>query len=394
MAKGSAIIGKIKGHAGNLVFRVRKGEQIIQTKPGPRGKDHLPTYNQAWNYMRFKWASLMSQVTLELTDHSFTRKYMRQSSTNKFIQANVQYFNPINKKTIDRFDLTTNAPLTFNGIQMSTGDMAPVEIKYGWNESGGDFVLTDHAQESQPRLYIVPLYAGEENKGKNYNWNEFLQEEQVYINAKKWLDNKGIQPGEMATIVFMTATKQLEEQSWMMDRVLWAGLEMIYVRIKLNTDGTTVVIEPSKTLMNMTINITDGGNDFGTEINIGDRVIVGACIIHSKEVYGGWQCDDTIMRMFDSKSRKFIDNYTWTQNAETLYTLYWSTQQMPILDPASLTEENQQELRTGRVIATVNEAGERIYMKKITEEVTIEGENLEVSEKTKKKNKSTTSPEE
>lgn len=394
MAKGSAIIGKIKGHAGNLVFRVRKGEQIIQTKPGPRGKDHLPTYNQAWNYMRFKWASLMSQVTLELTDHSFTRKYMNQSSTNKFIQANIQNFNPINKKCQNMFDLSVEAPLTFNGIQISTGDMAPVNIVFGTFGANGDFYITGDATEGGTLLRFGQFWENNQEGEQIFTWDTLLSNETMATRNMNWLKLKGIKEGEMLTLVFMTAKGYSGYSSWTEEKELPYGLEMMYIRFKISDDGTQLIVQPSASMVSLVNSIKRNTGESSVSFNIGEKYIVGACAIHSKQIYGGWSCDDTMMNMLDPVTHQWIDNFTWEQNAITLYQNNWSTQEMPILDPASLTEEEQQELRTGRVIQTVNAAGDKIYVSETKEEVTVEGENLEVSEKKKKTRKSTESPEE
>lgn len=394
MAIGSAIIGKIKGHAGNLVFRVRKGEQVIQTKPGPRGKDHLPTYNQAWNYMRFKWASFMSQVTLELTDHSFTRRYLKQSSTNKFIQTNIQNFNPINKKTVDRFDYSTNAPLFMNGIVISTGDMAPVEF-YG-REAGGnaDWVIRGDYAEQDEIIQVKFFNAGSTTIPENATWDDILTNETIMTTAKNWALSKGLKEGEMLTVVFMTALGYDENSVLFGDRKMSYGLEMIYIRFKLNANNGEFIVEPSTALTAMTEQLSKNENGNNLQIHIGERYVVGACCIHSKEEYGGWRCSDTVMKMYDPTTHNPIENYTWTQDASLLYRLNWSTQQMPILDPASLTEEDQQTLRTGKVIQTVNASGNKIYVQGTTEEVTVSGEDLEVSEKKKKKRTSETQTEE
>lgn len=394
MAKGSAIIGKIKGHAGNLVFRVRKGEQIIQTKPGPRGKDHLPTYNQAWNYMRFKWASFMSQVTLELTDHSFTRKYRNQSSTNKFIQANVQNFNPINKKCQNIFDLSVEAPLTFNGIQMSSGDMAPLNLTLGQDTRDDDLNLLDSGEYDGVTFSLRAFNGAGDVDGQAYTWEELLETSSKMAVAKKWAISKGLKPGEMLTIVIMTARGLDTYGSWSLDRDLAYGLEMAFIRFKLDTDGTTFIVEPSESIKSLTDKMNYILSTQSIAIGFAERYIVGACLIHSKEVYGGWECDDTIMQMINPATRNWMDNYTWEQSATTLYQNSWSTQDLPILDPASLTEEDQDMLRTGRVITTVNARGQKVYVSRQTEEVTIEGENLEVGETKKKSRKSTQSPEE
>lgn len=394
MAKGSAIIGKIKGHAGNLVFRVRKGEQVIQTKPGPRGKDHLPTYNQAWNYMRFKWASLMSQVTLELTDHSFTRKYMNQSSTNKFIQANIQNFNPINKKCQNIFDLNVEAPLTFNGIQISSGDMAPVNIVLGAGSNVGDFGITRDQSTNDIKLLLTAFQKTGSTEQTYATFADLLKEEGMMTEVSTWINSHNIKPGEMLTIVIMLAKGYTQYGSWSNENDLPYGLNMVYIRFKLNDDGTTIVVQPSESFLNELIEIKKTSTSKRIEFNFGENSIVGAALIHSKEVYGGWECDDTFMQAIDPIKNTWRENFTWKQSAVTLYQNDWSTQDMPILDPASLTRENQQTLETGRVINTVNANNQKVFVGKVTEEVTVSGEDLEVSEKTTKKRSSKTSDEE
>lgn len=396
MAKGSAIIGKIKGHAGNLVFQVRKGEQIIKTKPGPRSKDHLPTYNQAWNYMRFKWASLMSQVTLELTDHSFTRRKITETSTNKCVSANTANFNPINKKCKDRYDLSVEAPLTFNGIQMSTGTMAPVEITYSTNINGGDFAIGGDAAGTGTLLSINWINNENDSVKANTNWNALMNDAKVLQTAAKAAQARGLNPGEMLTMVFMTAEGYGSFSPWAEEVDLPYGLEMIFVRFKLDADGKTFIIEPSQSFMNVTEGIAPRDEEMQLDINIGNRWVVGACIIHSREIYGGWECDDTFMRMLDPNTHTWIKNFTWEQNARTLYSNEWSTQQMPILDPASLTEIDQPTTFTGRVITTRLGNGNVSYKTQLgdDEEVIIEGENLDVKRKKKGTKKSEAESEE
>lgn len=394
MAKGSAIIGKIKGHAGNLVFRVRKGEQIIQTKPGPRGKDHLPTYNQAWNYMRFKWASFMSQVTLELTDHSFTRKYRQQSSTNKFIQANIQNFNPINKKCANIYDLSESLPLTMNELQISSGTMAPVDITIGKvMNTNIDLALTDVGDGQT--ITLAAFREGASDQEKTYNsFDEMISQQGILANALKWARAKGLQPGEMLTLVVMYAEHIEDWNTSTGVRELPALLEMGFIRFKLDADNETFLVEPNQVMLNNMEEIEIDGTTYAKFLNA-EKKVVGACIIHSREVYGGWECDDTTMRMIKWNTAEWADKFTWEQNARTLYMNNWSTQEMPLLDPASLTEAEQQMLLTGRVIETINQSNKRIYIKKVTddeEEVIVEGKDIDVSKK--KKRTSTSSAEE
>lgn len=330
MAKGSAIIGKIKGSAGNLTFQVLKGQQIIKAKQGPRAAGTLPTYNQAWQYMSFKWASLMGNLTKQLTDHSFTKRANKESSLNKFVAMNVKNFNPVNKGITTIYDKSLELPLTMNRFMISNGSLNDVAFKPADIQTVGGSAAERAVALSFLKLAKAPASVT--------NLNELIQSTEFLQAVTDYLQSKNVTAGEMITAVFFVSTQDTDKFTFN-GKTLYYPRAMYYMRMKFDSDGTTVIVEPSANMFSDVTNINVAGKEVEFKLSSvaeEDFTISGMTFIRSRQYSGGWECSNSFVEI-SGEGAGFAPQFVWNKSNETLFQQGWSTRELPILDPASLT---------------------------------------------------------
>lgn len=344
MAKGSVIIGKVRGSAGNLTFSVLNGQQIVKSKQGSRPAGSLPTYNQAWQQMKFKWASLMSQLTLELCDHSFTKRKDTESSVNKFVSVNASNFNPINKSIVNVYDTSQEMALTMNRFQISNGDLNQIGLTFGADQTAWDVLPKNDAEYDCDDLVLQGFGTFPQSffTGTNSKLKNLVKNETFLTQAAAWALDKGLAAGEMLTLVIILSDTG-QAINWGNGNIdLRAGLSMGYMRFKLNEDGETFIVEASKQLLKQVYAIIPNSEDENTALAFqfqDSQQVAGLSLIHSQQLSGGWQADDSFVDIIEKNGDVYSVGaaYEWTQNASILTANNWGTQDTPILHPASLT---------------------------------------------------------
>lgn len=121
MAKGSVVVGKVKGSAGNLNFRVNKGQQIMAAKAVNVGNPK--TRAQMMQRMRWKNYVKLYKLTRKTLKDSFENKDGRKTDYNMFMKSN------LSRKSVFLTKEEANlGACVASACQISEGSLNKIEI--------------------------------------------------------------------------------------------------------------------------------------------------------------------------------------------------------------------------------------------------------------------------
>lgn len=259
MAKGSAIVGKIWGSAGNLTFQTLKGQQVIKSKA--EKVENPKTVGQVRTRSKFKWLGFMYNAMSAWLDHSFTNKLRKQSSMNKFFSINFGsaptvcakqtniYQDPDDIEDCPNSDtkLYSYAP---SDVMIANGSLENVTVN-----------AQDDAYTAGAEGEIVTITG---------TTSEYLakMEDISSVDAPSWLDATSAATTDGAWAATLEALGVDVDEMLSIGVIFWNGDEQMfnafeYIRIKRTGESTVEIVNniPSATLTAPSVTYTEATDD-------------------------------------------------------------------------------------------------------------------------------------
>lgn len=350
MAKGSALVGKLRGSAGNFTFSIVRGEQITKGKMSQQ--TNPSTLAQVVRRAKFRYLTLFYNMASDLLNHSFVTKKKKQTSRNAFFSKNMgkcplvmksqTTWDEIPDEGASIFESYNVTPwfLPYNA-QFSAGPLSNVN----WQYTGATTGATESSEVAYPdtgvyingtNTAIVLNYRfSDEDEYNDSNVANLSTLKRLAYILKKF----GLSGNEMVTAAICTASYLDEDEA---EAGVWDYLHsFLYVRCKLNEDGTAST-EYSSSVIERSSAVVYNGTHYFVRVafntdNISavvETVIGGVVIRSSYNSVDGWTLSDSYFA-YDSDMTKFfltVDNAT----EECLEACGYTIGELSELDPESV----------------------------------------------------------
>lgn len=359
MAKGSAIVGKIWGSAGNLTFQTLKGQQVIKSKAEKVANPK--TVGQVRVRSKFRYLGLAYQMMKEWLDHSFTNKERKESSMNKFFKVNYSVVPTVCAKQTNVYQDPAeieDCPISEDRIlyyfpadyQIANGSLKNVAYDTLSVEDLTDTTGLDaglHVGYMSAGSNIAALGTVTFDNIPSFITEDNASDESVALAA--FCEYLGVDVDEMVSLgwIFALYGDAETENAYQMD-------SFKYIRIKRTGESSAVIVNensditvtaPSLTYTAATDEaeasctlsgfvVTDASGDVKSEA----KMIAACTAVHSSyNSEDGWKASDAYLTSWDNFSGLMVygDDITKSVLTEEGYTVG----DEDVLDPESVTEE-------------------------------------------------------
>lgn len=350
MAKGSALVGKLRGSAGNFTFSIVRGEQITKGKMSQQ--TNPSTLAQVVRRAKFRYLTLFYNMASDLLNHSFVTKKKKQTSRNAFFSKNMGSCPLVMKSqtTWDEIpDDGTSIYESYNvtpwflpyNAQFSAGPLSNVNWSYSGATEGSSLGSTDlyldtgvYINGTSMAVVLNYKFSDEDEYNDSNVANLSTLKRLAYI-----LKKLGLSSNEMVTAAICTASYLDEDNA---DAGVWDYLHsFMYVRCKLNEDGAAST-EYSSSDIKRSSSVLQSGTNYYVRVgfttdNISDVIetVIGGVVIRSSyNSVDGWTLSDSYFA-YDSDMTKYfltVDNAT----EECLEACGYTIGELSELDPESV----------------------------------------------------------
>lgn len=207
MAKGNALLGTLRGSAGDVTFRVSNGRQVMSKRA--RVVRNPKTSKQTYQRMFFATIAKAQSAMKKIVDHSFENVEFGAKSLRYFTSKNIALM-----RQNAKFDYNLQAWVspgmsfvpprtigaTFNKYRVSEGSLSPNNVLPWYSNQDPQYTLSLDEMGS-----MAPPFT--DNLGYIFKQNSTTNYRKLVGWFDEMLRNENCVPGDYMTFVFMSAKK-------------------------------------------------------------------------------------------------------------------------------------------------------------------------------------------